>query len=246
MSNDALTRDEIESLLVALDARASQEHRAKAPRSSVPNGPRTALAQQDTELSGLEARYQTLARTLGSQLADLLRAPCDVRLAGLEQSTYGKFTAGIKSPACSYVLRAAPLERELVLDLAPGLVFAATERLLGGHGAARPAIRRPLSTVELGVAARIVNLMLHALGSAWHDALPLEPALVRSESDPTRLCVAPASASSVVACWEIGLGEATAEIALCTPSGAFAPLAQHPDPPHDGEQLLGANLAEDA
>ncbi len=152
----------------------------------------------------------------------VLRAPPVV--AGLEETTYDQFLAGLESPACFYLLKAEPSNERLMLDIEPALLHSMIDRLLGGNGNEPPPCR-PMTEIELCVAARIVRQLLEQCGSAWRGVLDLRPEVVQAESNPRLLRVFPADEAVFVVSMELDLGEVRGIVRLCLPMRVVEPAA---------------------
>ena len=53
--------------------------------------------------------------------------------------TYSEFVFSLENPTCFNLLRAEPLEGNLILDINPSILYPIIDRLLGGGREARPA-----------------------------------------------------------------------------------------------------------
>ena len=77
-----------------------------------------------------------------------------------------------------------------MLDVEPAILYPMIDRLLGGRGD-EPPPGRPLSDIELPLAARIVRLFLGHLQAAWKSVLDLKFDILQVESNPRLLRVLP-------------------------------------------------------
>ena len=118
-------------------------------------------------LRRLRTLHEGLARDFGAALSALLRTAADVTLAGVDQLTYGQFVYNLETPACFYLLKADPWDDRLMLDIEPSILHPMIDRLLGGAGEEQPPPDRPLTEIELCLAARIVRLFLQECCRAW-------------------------------------------------------------------------------
>jgi flagellar motor switch protein FliM len=127
-------------------------------------------------LRALRAANTRLAAELGPALTALLRCPLEVGFAGIDQRTYGEFLQGLRNPTCFSVLRARGLagtrnngmDECFLLDLEPAILFPMIDRLLGGGGDDQPP-PRPLTEIELPLAARIVRVFIRCVESSWPE-----------------------------------------------------------------------------
>jgi len=76
--------------------------------------------------------------TLIAALSGLLRSIVEVKLTSVDQLTYSEFVFSLENPTCFNLLRAAPLEGNLILDINPSIVYPIIDRLLGGGRESAP------------------------------------------------------------------------------------------------------------
>src|SRR6185503_7280077 len=110
-------------------------------------------------------------RNFGAALSGLLRSIVEVKLTSVDQLTYGEFVFSLENPTCFNLLRADPLEGNLILDINPSILYPIIDRLLGGGRDTGPISRRPLTEIELRLVSRITGLFLKELQHAWEGVL---------------------------------------------------------------------------
>jgi flagellar motor switch protein FliM len=144
-----------------------------------------------------------------------------VKLTSVDQLTYGEFVFSLENPTCFNLLRAEPLEGNLILDINPSILYPIIDRLLGGGKDAGPVSRRPLTEIEVRLVGRITNLFLQELKHAWEGVLPLKLAVERVESNPQLVQIVPPNEVVVLISFELTLGELRGMINLCIPFNAI-------------------------
>jgi flagellar motor switch protein FliM len=197
-------------------------------------------------LRRLRAMHECLARDFGAALSALLRAPADVSVAGIDQLTYGQFIHKVETPACFYVLKAEPWDDRLMLDIGPSILHPMIDRLLGGAGGEEPPLGRPLTEIELCLAARIVRLFLQECRRAWKSVLDLRLDVLQVEDNPRLSRILPTDEMMIVVGFELIVGEARGTMSLCFPSRAIERLGDKllPASPAPGGPLVPDLLAE--
>ena len=70
-------------------------------------------------------------RNFGAALSALLRTIVEVKLTSVDQLTYSEFVFSLENPTCFNLLRAEPLEGNLILDINPSILYPIIDRLLG-------------------------------------------------------------------------------------------------------------------
>ena len=201
---------------------------------------------QPEHVRRLRAFHERAAAEFGEGLSALLRCPAEVTLAGVEQISYGEFIGRLETPSYFNVLKAAAWDDRVMLDIEPSILYPMIDRLLGGGGEDQPPMHRPLSDVELPLAARIVRLFLERLCAAWKDVCDLKLEVLEVESNPRLLRVLPSDETTIVAHFAIGMGEMRGAMRLCIPCRAIrlvaADLEQEP-PKTDESSLVEVTLA---
>src|SRR6187401_2150082 len=174
MADEILSQAEVESLLTTME---SQEARASAALSGGGAGVRATGARVRDKISiydfkrpervgkeqmrALQSLHEGFGRNFGAALSALLRSIVEVKLTSVDQLTYSEFVFSLENPTCFNLLRAAPLEGNLILDINPSILYPIMDRLLGGGKDAGPVSRRPLTEIELRLVGRITSLFLH-------------------------------------------------------------------------------------
>ena len=110
-----------------------------------------------------------------------------------------------------------------MFDIEPSIVYPMIDRLLGGGHENQPPPSRPLSEIELPLAARITRLFLQQLCLAWKNALDLDLKLevLQVESNPRLLRVLPADEMVVLVGFQLRIGDLRGMMRLCLPCRAM-------------------------
>src|SRR5216110_3202408 len=138
MSGDVLSQAEVESLLSAMDSRESDviadaatsriKHRDKISPYDFKRPERVGKEQ----MRSLQTMHEAFGRNFGAALSALLRTIIEVKLTSVDQLTYSEFVFSLENPTCFNLLRAEPLEGNLILDINPSILYPIIDRLLGG------------------------------------------------------------------------------------------------------------------
>ena len=230
---DVLTESEVESLLAALEPDGPAAT-APASRGSAESGgvalydfkrPERVSKEQIRALRGL---HEGFSREFGAGLSNLMRTIVEVKLVAVDQLTYGEFVFSLENPTCFNLLRAGGLDGHMVLELSPAVVFPLVDRLLGGgRGAAAgdPPPDRPLTEIENRLVSRMTALAVSSLERTWESLIPLQLALIQTESNPQLVQVVPPNEVVVLVAFELTLGEARGMMNLCLPFNTLEPVA---------------------
>jgi flagellar motor switch protein FliM len=223
MSDDVLSQAEVESLLSAMDGRESDviadaatsriRHREKISPYDFKRPERVGKEQ----MRSLQTMHEGFGRNFGASLSALLRTIVELKLTSVDQLTYSEFVFSLENPTCFNLIKAAPLEGQLILDINLSLLFPIIDRLLGGGSDAAPPARRPLTEIELRLVSRITDLFCKELKQAWENVLALDLSIDRVESNPQLVQIVPPNEVVVLISFELTLGDARGMMNFCIP-----------------------------
>jgi flagellar motor switch protein FliM len=227
MPGDVLSQAEVESLLSALDPGAQAEAPARRPGDPArPVRSREKVTTYDfkrpervgkEQMRVLQTLHEGFGRNFGAALSALLRSIVEVKLTSVDQLTYSEFVFSLENPTCFNLLRADPLEGNLILDINPSILYPIIDRLLGGGKESGPLARRPLTEIELRLVAKITSLFLAELRRAWENVLPLDLEVIKVEHNPQLVQIVPPNEVVVLISFELTLGEVRGMLNLCIP-----------------------------
>lgn len=231
MPGDVLSQAEVESLLNVVDANAKAG--GSAMRSAPPAGPPPAAPRSrdkvtpydfkrpervgKDQMRALQTLHEGFGRNFGAALSALLRSIVEMKLTSVDQLTYSEFVFSLENPTCFNLLKAEPLEGNLILDINPSILYPIIDRLLGGGRESSSLSRRPLTEIELRLVRRITDLFLEELHRAWENVLDLDLAVVRVESNPQLVQIVPPNEVVVLISFELTVGDVRGMMNLCVP-----------------------------
>ena len=225
-SEEVLSQAEVESLLSAMEAKTSEptaaprRNRAKVTAYDFKRPERVGKEQ----VRGLQTLHEGFSRNFGAAMSGLLRSIVEVRLTSVDQLTYSEFVFSLENPTCFNLLKADPLEGNLILDINPSILYPIIDRLLGGKEGGAPS-RRPLTEIELRLVSRITSLFLRELTTAWENLVALELSVERVESNPQLVQIVPPNEVVVLVNFEVTLGEIRGMMNLCIPFNSIERLS---------------------
>lgn len=227
MAEEVLSQAEVESLLSAMEARPAAAAVAAAPAPVAgPTRGREKVSVYDfkrpervgkEQMRALQSLHEGFGRNFGAAMSALLRSIVEVKLTSVDQLTYSEFVFSLENPTCFNILRADPLQGNLILDLNPAILYPIIDRLLGGGKEPGAIARRPLTEIEQRLVSRITNLFLTELKHAWEGVLPLQLAVEKVESNPQLVQIVPPNEVVVLISFELTLGDIRGMINLCIP-----------------------------
>ncbi|MBU6172753.1 MAG: flagellar motor switch protein FliM [Planctomycetes bacterium] len=229
MSDDVLTRNDVESLLQALEsgpkpgATATEVKKADTQKSTAP---KVRILTYDfkrpervgkEQMRALQSLHDGFSRNLGASLSAVLRTMVEVKLISVDQLTYSEFVYSLTIPTCFNLLKPLPLEGNWVLDISPSLLYPIIDRMLGGGVSSDSTLKRPLSDIELRLAGRVSSVFLRELQSAWQNIVELNIEVERVESNPQLVQIVPPNEVVVMVSFELSIGQVRGMINLCIP-----------------------------
>ncbi len=226
MSEDVLSRNDVESLLRSLDGAAPEPTASdSSPESKKPASKARVLAYDfkrpervgKEQMRALQSLHDGFSRNVGASLSAVLRSIVEVRLISVDQLTYSEFVYSLEIPTCFNLLRPVPLEGNWVLDISPSLLYPIIDRMLGGTVGTDSSLKRPLSEIELRLAARISNVFLRELEVAWSNVVDLKIEVERVESNPQLVQIVPPNEVVIMVSFEVALGAIRGMVNLCIP-----------------------------
>ncbi len=140
-----------------------------------------------------------------------------MKLTSVDQLTYSEFVFSLENPTCFNLLKAEPLEGNLILDINPSILYPIIDRMLGGGRETGASARRPLTEIELRLVSRITGLFLQELRHAWENVLELKLEVVQVESNPQLVQIVPPNEVVVLISFEIIIGDMHGMMSLCIP-----------------------------
>jgi flagellar motor switch protein FliM len=177
------------------------------------------------QMKTLQTMHEGFGRKFAAGLSAMLRAVVDVKLTTVDQLAYSEFIFGLDNPTCFNLLRAEPLEGNLILDINPSILFPMIDRLLGGGREPAMAARRPLTEIEQRLVLRVTKMFLQELKHAWENVIDLEFEVIQTESNPQLIQVVPPNEVVIVLCFEVAMTEVRGGITLCIPYNSFERIA---------------------
>ncbi|HEY2840418.1 MAG TPA: flagellar motor switch protein FliM [Pirellulales bacterium] len=219
MGREDLSRAEVESLRGTQPAANSAIPAPHGATVEMGARRRELLPSRSTgqpPLDLLQTQHERVARTFRDALVRLLPGAVDVRLSGIELTTYHRFVNLLVTPTHCQTLKADALAGPVVLDLDTAIAFAMVDRLLGGQANGSIA-RRPLTDIEERLIARVTGLFL----SAWRqhavgDTPPVFDS-IRVESDPRMLQAMSPGEPVIAARYLLSIGRSEGMLQLCAP-----------------------------
>lgn len=250
-----LNPDEVNALMSAIqEGRISPD----SPSASSPRGQVVSydLTSQDRVIRGqmptLDAINEQVASVLGVGLAGRTRLALRVTSFPATLLKFIDFNPMLAAPATVCVLSLGKGSGPAIVVLDPGLADAMLAAALGDRKARpdeTPAdTRRDLTSVEKQVLRRLLTMLTDAMAAAWAPVLPFKPEVLRFESDPRLVAIAPPNDPAILCTFEIS-GAFSGRLHLALPFTSVEPakklLTQPPRMNALGDERFAACMAQE-
>jgi len=215
---DTLSQAEIDSLLNALSSgEINPDEVDETPEKSVKNYDfaRPSKFSKD-HLRTLEIIFENYGRLLSTNMPAYLRKNVQVEVMNAEAITYSEFSNALSNPVILGVINFAPLESNVIIELAANLGFAIVDRMLGGFG--NPLEKnREFTEIELVIIERILEVCTNLLVEPWESVVEIEPRLERIETNSQfAQFISPGEMTAIVT-MSIKIGEIEGLMNICIP-----------------------------
>ena len=178
------------------------------------------------QIRALQTIHEVFSRNFGAALSSMIRSVVDVQLVCVDQLTYGEFVTSLENPTCLTLLRAAPLDGNLILEISPKILFPVIDRLMGGGKEQTLPMHRPMTEIELRLVSRVTKLFLQELRHAWESIISLELSAERVESNPHLVQIVPPNEVIVLISFELTIGQTREMMNLCVPYNSIERINQ--------------------
>ncbi len=133
-------------------------------------------------LRTIEIIFEHFGRLLSSNLPAYLRKNVQIEVMNSEAVIYSEFSNALSNPVLLGVVNMAPLQGNIIIEMATNIGYTIIDRLLGGVG--EPLEKnRDFSEIELSILERIFNIIISLLREPWKNVVEIEPYLERIETN---------------------------------------------------------------
>ena len=223
---DVLSQSEIDNLLAALSSGEldAEEMKETANDKVVKNYDFNRPSKFSKEhLRTLEIIFEHYSRLLSTSLPVYLRKNVQVEVINSEAQIYSEFTNALSNPVLLGIIDFAPLEGNIIIEIADNIGYAIIDRMLGGNG--NPLEKsRDFSEIELVIIERIFTVVTNLIVEPWYNVVHLEPRLQRIETNSQfAQIISPSEMASIVT-MNMKIGNIEGMINICLPYEVLEPV----------------------
>ncbi|MCR5676492.1 MULTISPECIES: flagellar motor switch protein FliM [Agathobacter] len=215
---DVLSQNEIDSLLAALSSgeldveeiKESDEKQVKEYDFARPS------KFSKEHLRTLEIIFEHYGRLLSTNLPVYLRKTVSVDVMNSEAVTYQEFSNALSNPVLLGIINFAPLNGNIIIEMASNLGYAIVDRMLGGQGGTLERIR-DFSEIELLIIERIFVVCVNLLSEPWANVMDVHPHLERIETNSQYAQIVSPSEMIAIVTMNIKIGDVEGLMNICLP-----------------------------
>lgn len=215
---EVLSQNEIDSLLQALssgelDAEEIKDNNEKQIKNY--DFARPAKFSKE-HLRTLEIIFEHYGRLLSTNLSVYLRKNVQVEVMNAEAATYLEFSNALSNPILLGIVNFAPLQGNILIEIASNLGYTMVDRMLGGLGEPLDKMR-DFSEIELLIVERILTVAVNLLREPWENVVDIHPRLERIETNSQFAQIITPSEMTAIVTINIRIGEVEGLMNICLP-----------------------------
>lgn len=224
--SDVLSQAEIDSLLDSLKTGTVDLEEMKKSSENVVKDYDFARPSKFSKehLRTLEIIIEHYGRLLSTNLPIYLRENITVEVVNSEAVTYMEFTNALSNPVILGIVDFAPLEGNIIVEMASKLGFAIVDRMLGGQGLPLEKTR-DFTEIELLIIERVMTSCVELLREPWENVVEISPRLDRIETNSQFAQIISPSEMIAIVTLNIKLGpNAEGMMNICLPYLTLEPV----------------------
>ena len=171
----------------------------------------------------MEIIFEHYGRLLYTNLPAYLRKNVQVDVRNSEAVVYSEFANALSNPVLLGIVDFAPLQGNMILELAPSLGYAIIDRLLGGTGETLEK-KREFSEIEITIIERIITICIDLLIEPWKNVIQLEPRLERIETNSQFAQIISPSEMIAIVTLNLKIGDVEGLMNICLPFITLEPV----------------------
>lgn len=215
---EVLSQNEIDSLLKALSSGELDADEIKdKDEKQVKNYDFARPAKFSKEhLRTLEIIFEHYGRLLSTNMPVYLRKTVQVEVMSSEAVTYSEFSNALSNPVLLGIVNFAPLNGNIIIEIAENVGYTIVDRMLGGAGIPLDKTR-DFSEIELLLMERIYNVCVNLLVEPWENVCELAPRLERIETNSQFAQIISPTEMIALITLNIKIGDVEGLINICLP-----------------------------
>ena len=167
-------------------------------------------------LRTLEIIFEHYSRLISTNLPVYLRKNVQVSVASSETVTFSEFSNALSNPSVLGIVNFAPLNGNIIIEIATNLCYAMLDRMLGGSG--QPLEKsRDFSDIELTILQKLLVMFTQLMREPWKNVVEISPVLSRLETNPQFAQVISPSDMIAIVTLNMKIGDVEGMVNICLP-----------------------------
>lgn len=178
----------------------------------------------------LDSIYTNYSRVLSSYLTSMLRIPCEITLADIEEQKYMEFNNAIGEDEVVSLVDVKIAESEEEADMAMikfsnTAIYQILDRLMGGNGELDDMEEEmQLTEIEISLFANLNEHIVPLMNEAWQHYSNTSFSFNRIEVNPRVMQVFSGEDTVIILIFNIQVNETLGTISICLPGNAMETL----------------------
>ena len=215
---DVLSQSEIDNLLNALssgelDVEEIKENNEKQVKDYDFARPSKFSKEH---LRTLEIIFEHYGRLISTNLPVYLRKTVQVEVMNSEAVTYQEFSNALSNPVLLGIVNFAPLQGNIIIEMATSLGYSIVDRMLGGRGDSLEKVRE-FSEIELLIIEKILVVCVNLLKEPWENVVDIHPHLERIETHSQYAQIISPSEMIAIVTMNVKIGNVEGLMNICLP-----------------------------
>lgn len=167
-------------------------------------------------LRTLEIIFEHYSRLISTNLPVYLRKNVQVTVASSETVTFSEFSNALSNPSVLGIVNFAPLNGNIIIEIATNICYAMLDRMLGGSGQPLEKIR-DFSDIELTILQKLLIMFTQLMREPWKNVVEISPVLSRLETNPQFAQVIAPSDMIAIVTLNMKIGDVEGMVNICLP-----------------------------
>lgn len=224
MSQQVLSQQEIDALLVAMDSGEidTEVEDSTATKVKLYDFKRPVRLSKEY-LSTITMVFEDYSKLISNQLSTQLKKPVSAQIAAIEQVSFDEFVHSVPSFTLMGVFQSAPLKGLQILELNPQFSLQIVELLCGYSRVSfdSAAHKSNFTDIELAILRDVMDSLLQSFEAAWKDIKPVSTQLENIETKPQLLQSMSPNEPVVLVTFAVTLEKQQTFINMCIPYISF-------------------------
>ena len=167
-------------------------------------------------LRTLEIIFEHYSRLISTNLPVYLRKNVQVSVASSETVTVTEFSNELSNLSVLGIVNFAPLNGNIIIEIATNLCYTMLDRMLGGSG--QPLEKsRDFSDIELTILQKLLVMFTQLIREPWKNVVEISPVLSRLETNPQFAQVIAPSDMIAIVTLNMKIGDVEGMVNICLP-----------------------------